>query len=184
MYKKIKYLYIVHCTLYISQKGQAAVEFVVALIALLLIISGGVFLFELNRTQRDMAVEMRADAGVEALRGGRGENLDYIEGWEDNGRPRLGQAANFNLLANFGARESADFERVEDLLSENTSNTGRGQLFLVLNKNPMPMSSLGFVRESKSGEVPVESVIRQLVIPRESVTVTHEVVLPSVSGLY
>jgi hypothetical protein len=48
----------------------------------------------------------------------------------------------------------------------------------------MPMSSLGFVRESKSGEVPVESVIRQLVIPRDSVTVTHEVVLPSVSGLY
>jgi len=183
---------IVHCALCIvhsfrprgGRNGQAAVEFVIALIALLLIVSGGVFLFNLNNAQRNMAVEMRAEAGVDALRGGYGENLDYIEDWQDNGQPRRGQAVNFNLLANYATKEPADWDRVEDLLKDHVSGQQRAQPFLVLNKNPFPMSSLGFVRISGEEPIPVENVIRQLLIPKETITVQHEVIIPSCSELY
>ena len=184
---------IVHCALCIvhsfrpprGRNGQAAVEFVAALLALLLIISGGLFLFNLNKEQRDMAVEMRAEAGMRALDGGRSDNLDYIVDWDGDGRPRLGQSAHFNFIANYGAENAAEnWDRAEDLLNAYTSNHGRSQPFFELYHNPLPMSSLGFLKRSDQKSVDVDSFIRQLVIPRETVTVTHEVVLPSCSGLY
>ena len=195
---------IVHCALCIvhsnSARGQAAVEFVVALIALLLIVTGGVFLSQLQTAQRDMTTTLRGQAGDTALGGAIiSLGVPYILRWDDGPDERPGTADDeavyghaivFNNLADYAAAEGdADWERLRDLLDAAASDpdtaSGRATLALLnLRDNPTPMSSLEFVRRNDSRPVTVERFIRQLVIPSETVTVTHEVYFPSCSNLY
>ena len=176
-----------------SNSGQAIVEFVVAIIALLLIVTGGVFLFELNSAQRDMTTTLRAEAGHSALNGFSANSAQYIKGWENGKDERPGtaddqavngQAQLFNTLAGYGAADDpADWDRLHNLLAEAAPDR-LPPSFYMLRQNPMPMSSLEFVRREDSRQVAVDRFLQQFLIPSESLTVTHEIYFPSCSDLY
>ncbi|MCL1888072.1 MAG: hypothetical protein FWF96_04290 [Kiritimatiellaeota bacterium] len=180
-----------------NRRGQAAVEFVIAIIALLLIVTGGVYLIHLNTAQRDMAETLRGKVGVAALQEGiivSSEPVDYIRGWNvgDDGRPEtaddkpdMGSALVLNTIADHGtAREAADWDRVEDLFTRYQSDKKRFQPFLVLHRNPMSMSNFEFVHFSDEREVDVEPFLLNFITDKDSVMVRHGVVLPSCSNLY
>ena len=191
---------ILHSTFYIlhsrAKRGQAAVEFVVALIALLLIVSGGVFVFSLQNARRDMAVTFRGEVGVEALNSSSlPTTAPYIRDWDPGNDQRPGTADDtiiggsatlFNILADHGARKDeggANWGYLQEELLKKYAPDRAPPSFLLLRQNPAPMSSLGFFRVEGDREVAVDRFIRQLLIGRESVTVRHEVWLPSCSNL-
>ncbi len=176
-----------------TKNGQAAIEFVITLIALMLIVSGGIFLFELNTAQRDMTTTLRAKAGDAALDGFTTTTAPYIRDWDDGNddrsgtaddKPMNGHAGVFNTLAGYGAADDpADWDRLQTLISTAAPKRDMPS-FQKLRQNPMPMSSLDFVERKDSTKVTTDRVVRQLLLNKDAITVTHEVWLPSCSELY
>lgn len=191
--KPASFLHSTLYTLHSQTSGQAAVEFVVALVALLLIVSGGIFIFNLNTAQRDLTSKLRAEAGEAALGGMTSSSAQYIRDWDVGADGRAGTADDralggaasvFNHLASYGAKDDpADWGRLGDEISSAAPQREMPDLYR-LRYNSMPMSSLRFVRRGETERVETDPVIRRLVLNRDDVRVSHEVYMPSSSGLY
>jgi len=141
-----------------------------------------------------MTTTLRGEAGMAALRGGGATSpAQYLEDWDDGAdgrsgtaddREKYGQASLFNTLAGYGARgDSADWDRVQELHAGAAPN-GVLPSFVLLPANPAPMSSLNFYKSAGNKDVTVERFIRQLFVKQDSVSVKHEVCLPSATNLY
>jgi hypothetical protein len=165
--------------------GQAAVEFVACLLALLLVITGMIHVANMGRASLLLHARLRGDAGKAAMRDDTlGTLPPYISDWNPgtdgarytaDDRPVDGMAAGVEgTLTEYSARFPGDW----------TYATAESRLPVSMIHLRESATLLGFAHAEDTVHVALSRVIRQLAYDKKEVVIKEEVWLPLMGGLY
>jgi hypothetical protein len=170
-----------------SSSGQAAIEFIVCIILLLLIITGMIHVATMGRASIYIHAAIRGRAGERAMGGLVGSSPRNISDWNpgaDGVRytaddvPAHGGAANIaSDLTGYSVATPDDWSAVRRV-----HESLRPASAVRLHDTDMPF--LRFAHGEDTIKIEISSVIRQLVYDKETVTVKEEVWMPMMGGLY
>jgi hypothetical protein len=179
-----------HLTTFQSRRnGQAAIELMAALLLLLLIVAGMLHINRMARTSLFLHSVLRGMAGLEAMETtATAISSDYVSGWtegpdgirytaddqsvRDGALPTL-----LGSLSEHSVQHPADWDVVS---SQNQLPVSMVQI----HGSPALASLVGFAHEEATLDVPVDTVIRQLVYDKDEVSIKEEVWIPLMGGLY
>ena len=166
--------------------GQAAVEFIVCLILLLIVVIGMIHVATMGRASIYIHAAIRGRAGAEAMGGlTLGETPRNISDWEPgpdgirytaDDRPVARNAGGIaDALTERSAKHPDDWSRVDpdSLLSVSAIRLNNAETRL-----------LSLVRGEDTIRIEIPSFIRQFIYDKGSVTVKEEVWMPLMGGLY
>jgi hypothetical protein len=173
-----------------SRSGQAAIEFAVGLLLLLIVLTGIIHINLMARTSLFLHAVLRNNAGEQAMQDGAASIAPpYLTDWApgpdglrytaddqklSNG---MGLPNTLSTLTRYSVRAPNDWSYVTD--------DSRLPVSMVqLNASPLMAATLGFVHSEETLDVPVDPVIRQLVYGKDVVTIKEEVWMPLMGGLY
>ncbi len=173
-----------------NKTGQAAIEFVVCLLLILLVLTGIIHVARLARTSLFLHAVLRGDAGRRAMRSGTlARAPTHISDWSpgpDNIRhtaddqpvhrgmvvPNTAQT-----LTDFSVRSASDWTFV--------APDSRLPLSMIrLRESPNSVTIVGFAHGEETLHVPVDHVLRELVYDKDDVAIKEEVWMPLMGGLY
>lgn len=168
-----------------ARGGQAMIEFLVGLVAVLVLIAGLLQVAELTMKHTDAMVEARLDAGETALSGLFPlSNPDYIESWNegpdqiryttDDASSRGGSSEFTDSIANRAAADDAGWAII---------NAAGGNI-PVLHEHPDPVSFFGLVKAESEDTVSLIPAIRELVYRAETIRIRSEVWMTGTGDLY
>lgn len=168
-----------------SVSGQAAAEFVVCLLALMLVIMGMMQVATMGRASLYLHAALRGEAGENAMSDRRtGTSAPYISDWTPgpdgirytaDDQPTRGMASGITGdLAAYSFRAPGDATYVAGSL--------RPVSMLTLGESPGQV--LRFAHEEGTIYVSLFPLIQQLVYKKEKVAIKEEVWMPSMGGLY
>ncbi|MFO7871807.1 MAG: hypothetical protein R6V03_10305 [Kiritimatiellia bacterium] len=170
--------------------GQAMVEMVAALIAILVLTAGLLQVIGLGKTHTDCMVQARSDAGRKAISSFAGESLfysdpDYIGGWEEgpdgkrhtrDDKPVRVAPAEFNSRI---VERSVKNESEWKLIERSPDDSLPGMRY-----SPNPSVHFGLVRGYSSEEVPLLPAVRHFLYRASSVEVESEVWMTKMGEIY
>ena len=166
--------------------GQAAVEFIIGLLVLVILLAGGIQYLRVANAHRSITTTLRAEAGARALRDDVPAGIPpFLRGW-DAGRDGIrhtdddtaveGPAFTLGGIARRSARAPADWEHLAPLQRDNP--------MALLRTSPLPMVELALIKAERSERIAVDPAVRELIYDRPAVTVRHTVWMPLLGGLY
>jgi len=166
--------------------GQAMLEFTVALILLLIILTGMIHLSNLSRYHLAAQAMARDAAGAKALSDGAVSEIpEAIADWTPGPDGQLGTADDEAVYSMFSripqlvdpsVRDSGDWRVVRD----STLPVSPARLA----NSPFPMGELGFTQGTMSIDTLVDPFIRELVYAKRIVRVEETIWMPLLGGLY
>ncbi len=172
------------------EAGQAAIEFIVAIILFMLIVAGIVHINRLARTSLFLHAVLRGDAGKNAMESGALSVAPlYISDWDAGAdgirftaddqpiRNSIGLSATLSALSGYSAKSPGDWTYV-------IPNDRLPVSMISLHTSPIAGAVLGFVHAEETLHVPVDTVLRQLVYDKDEVAIKEEVWMPLMGGLY
>lgn len=169
--------------------GQAAVEFIVGILLMMIVVSGIVHVNRMSRTSLFLHSVLRGHAGKEAMTVISSENPAYISNWQEGAdalrytaddqplRNSYVLPATIDMLTKYSVRESRDWTYV-------ASDTRLPVSMITLHSSPIMASLVGFVHTEETLHVPVDTAIRELVYDKDEVAIKEEVWMPLTGGLY
>ncbi len=169
--------------------GQAAIELMAALLLFLLIVSGLIHVNRMARTSLFLHSVLRGMAGLQAMETTASAiSSDYISDWTEgaDGVPYTADDESvrdgalptlLDTLCGYSVRDEKDWEAAADSSQLPVS-------MIQVHASPSLASVVGFVREEETLDVPVDSVIRQLVYDKDEVSIKEGVWMPLMGGLY
>lgn len=173
-----------------KRSGQAAIEFVSGLLLFLLVVSGIIHINRMVRTSLFLESVLRGNAGEQAMSSGAlSVSTPYISDWKagEDGIPFTAddQAVenSLTLSRTLSSLSSASVKSADDWTYV-TSDDHLPVSMISLHASPGMSSALGFVHVEETLDVPVDTVIRQLVYDKDEVTIKAEVWMPLMGGLY
>ena len=166
-----------------SVSGQAAAEFVICLLLLMLVIMGMMQVANMGRASLYLHAALRGEAGEKAMRD-TGTSAPYISDWSpgpDGVRytaddvPTRGMASKVTSdLAAYSFRSPGDAIYAEGSLRP----------FSMLTLGESPGEVLKFTHEEGRIYVHLFPLMQQLVYRKEKVTIKEEVWMPPMGGLF
>lgn len=171
------------------QSGQAAVEFVVGLLLMLIVLAGIIHVCRMGRTSLFLHAVLRGDAGKEAMSQIAASSPAYIADWQEGAdgirytaddQPVRNAAmlpATLDLLTRDSVKNADDWSLIAD-------DTRLPVSMFSLYATPIMATTVGFVHSKETLHVPVDFVIRQLVYDKDEVAIQEEVWMPLMGGLY
>lgn len=169
-----------------EKNGQAMVEFIVGLVAVLVLFAGLLQVVSLTQARTETIVAARREAGQRAIAASANHMApDYIrhvlEG-PDRSRYSADDAhtlANPYLLQNVVISRAAS-DPSDWIVIDAAPNTALSDL----RANPNPITDFGFLSGRDSRTIEVIPTIRDLVYDANSITVETEVWMPWTRGMY
>jgi hypothetical protein len=171
-------------------QGQAAIEFTVGLLLLLLVVTGLIHVNRMARTSLFLHAVLRGDAGERAMRDGALATAPtHISDWNpgpdgvcytaDDVPVRKASAvpATVDLLTGYSVKSPGDWTYV-------ASDNRLPVSMINLHASPNSATLIGFIHADETLHVPVDPVIRQLVYDKDEVAIREEVWMPLMGGLY
>ena len=168
-----------------SVSGQAAAEFVVCLLLLMLVIMGMMQVATMGRASFYLHAALRGEAGKKAMDDGHiGTSAPYISNWSPGPD---------------GVRYTADDEPIRGMASGTTSDlaaysfrspgdaiyaAGSLRPVSMLSLTESPGQVLRFTHEEGRIYVHLFPLMQQLVYRKEKVAIKEEVYMPSMGGLF
>jgi len=173
-----------------NMRGQASIELAVALVLLLIILTGIIHVGKMARTSLFLQSVLRGKAGLEAMNPGAiSMTAEYVSDW-DEGPDGIRYTAddqpaknNMNLSMTFSSLCQHSVESPDDwqYISERTQLPVS---MIKMNNSGMIATAIELTHQKEKLYVPVESVIRQLVYDKDDVAIEEEVWMPLMGGLY
>jgi hypothetical protein len=168
-----------------SKSGQAIVEFVVGLVAILIITAALLQIGTLVRADTRTLQEARADAGRDALGNEYFEPISpgprYIRDWGVGGDGNAYTRDDLPVLGNSALLSDGV---VGNARPEALGALAPGNPVTAIGRSDQVLSGLGFVRgHSSSGPIPLLPVTRNLIFGRDSITLESQVFLIYTRGL-
>ncbi len=173
-----------------SERGQASIELAVAIVLMLIIVSGMLHINRLARTSLFLHSVLRGEAGCDAMNAGAlGDAADYISDWKAgpdgmrhtaDDRPIRDSgnlSATLLALINHSASAPVDWQYISDRTQLPTS-------MVRLHDQPILSTAIEMKHRKERLYVPVEAVIRELVYDKDEVPIEEEVWIPLMGGLY
>lgn len=161
--------------------GQAMVELVIALLVIVLVISGLTQFIQLSNEKETMMGDLRGEAGVAAIDGSAAASAPkYIVNWQEGGDEMRHTGDDPYTTGSFNSKLGAD---VLDLSVNNEadwsyiSGAVNNDLYN-LRTSPGASASLGFVRRSEKKTIELMPAIKEFIIDRDSITVGEEIWMP------
>jgi hypothetical protein len=172
-----------------GRSGQAAIEFAVGLLLMLIVVTGIIHVSRMARTSLFLHSVLRGEAGKDAMTSLASSTPDYISDWKE-GPDGIRYTADDQPV-----RNSAMLPATLDLLTQNSvanptdwdyvaSGTRLPVSMCSLQASPIMATTIGFVHAEETLHVPVDSVIRQLIYDKDEVSIKEEVWVPLMGGLY
>jgi hypothetical protein len=166
--------------------GQAMIEFVVGLIAVLALFAGLLQIASLTRARTDTMVNARRNAAVRALMDPTLLSTpDYIEAiavgpdgssYSVDDTPAIGSPSVFvATTVDPSAADAAGWDLI---------GSAPGNAFTALRTSAAPMYDLQMVQGADRETVPVMPAVQHLMYDAASITVESQVWLPWIRGLY
>jgi hypothetical protein len=166
----------------VHKQGQAMIEFVIAILMVVIVIAGVLQFVELAGVKGDLLAQIRSDAGEEAF--GNRISLStvptYILDWqagEDEIRHTADDTMDTGLagntlqqaVVNRSTAQDDDWRYVDEAKSDSIP---------VLHASTLPMSALGFIHAEAEETVTLLPAMRDWIIGKETVTVGTELWFP------
>lgn len=169
-----------------GRNGQALVELMVGLIAILALVAGLVQVVSLARSRTDSLVEARKMAGELALMGAPvAAAPEFIRDWSEgpDGRRHTrddrftrADAMEFSrIIVEQAAPDASGWRRLQSIPVDALSS---------LRGDPAPTARFGFVRGRDRREVPLLPAVQSLLYRSPSIEIESEVWLAVTGGLY
>ncbi len=165
------------------------IELAVAMVLLLIVVTGILHVSRLARTSLFLQSVLREAAGSRAMaHGAISERADYISNWHAGAdglrytaddrpiRNSGGLSATFMSLLNNSVNNADDWIYV-------ASETHLPSSMIQVHNNPMIGSLVEMTHAKERLYVPVESVIRELVYDKDEIPIEEEVWMPLMGGL-
>lgn len=174
---------------HMRRSGQAAVEFAVGILLMMIVLTGIIHVSRMGRTSLFLHAVLRGDAGKDAMSVTTSSSPTYISDWSegpdgirytaDDQPLRNGTAlpATLDLLTRDSVKNPGDWSYI-------ASDTRLPVSMFSLQATPILATTVGFVHAEESLHVPVDPVIRQLIYGKDEVTIKEEVWMPLMGGLY
>jgi hypothetical protein len=168
------------------RSGQAMVELLAGLVALVVLFAGLLQIVSLTRARTDALVAARSQAGQQAVAGAVNPvTPDYIAYWQ-SGRDNSPYSADDT----FTQANASEFRNV--IIDKTVYDPGQWALIDAVPDNRFsdirisgnPVAEIGLIRGSESRTVPLIPTIRSLVYDAQSITIECEVWLPWTRGIY
>ncbi len=170
----------------IRRSGQAAVEFIVGLLVLVMILVGGLQYLAVSNAHRGLTTTLRGEAGEQAMSAlALVSTPAFIRTWDegrdtirhtDDDTPETTLPQTLSMIADRSAGDPADWDRLTPLDRVHPMRQMRESL--------LPASELSLIKVERSETVIVDPAVRNLIFDRPTVTVRHTVWLPLMGGLY
>lgn len=176
-------------TPYRRRSGQAAVEFIVGLLLMLIVLTGIIHVCRMSRTSLFLHSVLRGNAGEEAMSVISSASTGYISDWQAgpdgirytaDDQPVRNSAmllATLDLLTRYTAENPDDWNYI-------AGGTRLPVSMVTLHASPIMATTVGFVHAEETLHVPVDTVIRQLIYDKDEVAIKEEVWMPLMGGLY
>jgi hypothetical protein len=171
--------------------GQAAIELMVAVLLLLLVITGLMHIEKLTRSSLFLHAVLRANAGEAAMADAAlADTPDPIRDW-DKGADKTAYTADDKAQ-----KSGTAFPATVSMLTAYSTEGHRDDDWQYVSDSILPSSMvrlresggvgtlLGAVHAEETLDVPVEPVIRDLAYGKDEVRVKEEVWMPLMGGLY
>lgn len=167
-----------------TRGGQAMIEFVVAILLVVILITGLVQFIELAGAKGDLEARIRGEAGEQAIGGALPllATPDYLRTWEEGADetrhtaddvPVPAQALNLqSRVVDRGAARPGDWRYLDDAVNRDLPD---------LQAAALPISAFGLVHEKLEETITLLPAMRDWILGRETVTVAAEVWLPHLS---
>ncbi len=170
----------------IRRSGQAAVEFIVGLLVLVMILVGGLQYLAVSNAHRGITTTLRGEAGEQAMNAlTLASTPSFIRTWDegpdtirhtDDDTPETALPQTLSTIADRSVGNPADWGRLAPLTRVNPMTQMQGAL--------LPSTELALIKVERSETVTVDPAVRNLIFDRPTVTVRHTVWLPLMGGLY
>jgi len=170
--------------------GQASIELAVALVLMLIIVTGIVHVSRMARTSLFLQSVLRGKAGEEAMNPfATSTTAEYISSWEagrDNLRytaddqpikNSVNLSATFTSLSQHSVNSSDDWQYVSDRSLLPVS-------MIRLSNSSFLSTAVELTHAKERLYVPVDPVIRDLIYDKEDVAIEEEVWMTLMGGLY
>ena len=173
-----------------AHAGQASIELAVAIVLLLIIVTGLLHVNRMARTSLYLHSVLRGEAGTDAMHSGAvAQGADYISDWQA-GADTLRHTADDrairdsgNLSATFLSLVNHSVASADDWIYL-SAQTRLPSSMIRLHDTPMIHSVIEMTHEKERLYVPVEPVIQRLVYDKEEIPIEEEVWMPLMGGLY
>lgn len=156
-------------------------ELVIALLVVVLVISGLTQFIQLSNEKESIMGRLRGEAGLAAMGGSHSASApEYIVSWKvgPDGMRHTGDdsrtAGSFNRSL---GTEILDRSVADDSAWPYISGTANSDLYN-LRTSPSSSSSLGFIRRSEKKKIELMPAVRDLFKNRDSITVGDEIWMP------
>ncbi|MDR2849998.1 MAG: hypothetical protein LBW77_05600 [Verrucomicrobiota bacterium] len=170
-----------------KRSGQAAVEFLVGLLLLLILITSMIHVANMGRASLYLHAVLRGDAGEDAMRGGTlGTSPKHISDWTPgpdrlrytaDDQPKTGGSplGTLALLSGYSEKSPGDWLLV-------AKDSQRPPSLNLLGGGPADV--ITFSRKEGDVYVQISPIIQQLVYGKKEVRIHEEVWMPLMGGLY
>ena len=170
-----------------SSSGQAMVEMLVGIVALLVLIAGLLQVVTLSSTQTATMVEARHLAGIASIDGVDSTfTPDYIKDWQAGP-----DGKRYTTDDVFTPGDTSMFEGTIIGKASPPDNTGwttidsvPNNMLSVIHNSGMPQDELGLVKGTDSSNVVVVPIIQTLVYGADSITINSDVRMTSTTEIY
>ena len=161
--------------------GQSMIEFVIALMVIVILVTGIAQFIELGSARGNILSSLRGDVGMKAIEGvSTGDSPDYIRDWkegedetrhtaDDKKQPGGGATLGSDVLSR-SVRDPADWFYVETARNRD-----------ILSARSGAASALGFVHGGDSEEIDLLPAMRSLLGGKDSVTVGADLWMPTLT---
>lgn len=162
-------------------RGQAMIEFVIALMVIVILVAGIAQFIELGTARGNILSSIRGDVGMDAIDGNDiGDSPDYIQDWKegadetrhtaDDRKVQGGAATLGSDVLSRTVRDPADWVYVETAKNRDILSARAGSA-----------AALGFVHGDEKEEIDLLPAMRNLLGGKDSVTVGAELWMPRLS---
>ncbi|MDA3926629.1 MAG: hypothetical protein PF904_18235 [Kiritimatiellae bacterium] len=171
-------------------RGQASIELAVAIVLMLIIVTGIIHVNRMARASLFLHSVLRGKAGVKAMNpGAMSATAEYISNWDAGAdgikytaddqpiKSSVNQSATFTALSQYSVNSPNDWQYVSD-------HTQLPVSMIQLHNSSFMSTAVELTHEKERLYVPVDSVIRQLVYDKEDIAIEEEVWMPLMGGLY
>jgi len=175
---------------YGGQAGQASIELAVAIVLMLIIVTGIIHVNRMARTSLFLHSVLRGRAGVEAMEPfATPATAEYISNWEAGSdaikytaddqpvKNSVNLSATFTALCQYSVNSGTDWQYVSDRTQLPVS-------MVRLNNSTVMGTAVELTHQKERLYVPVDPVIRELVYDKEDIAIEEEVWMPLMGGLY
>ena len=171
------------------QAGQAVIELAVAIVLLLIVVTGILHVSRLARTSLFLQSVLRNEAGTRAMdTGAMSDSASYISDWEE-GEDGLRYTSDDQPVLNSGGLSSTMMSLLDKSVNSGddwqhvTDETRLSSSMIQVHNTPMLESLVEMTHEKERLYVPVDSVIRELVYDKDEIPIEEEVWMPLMGGL-